>query len=314
MRGFAGLVALVALAALPSLATPFAGDAPGHDDDASPAADSSAADADTTEDVEAVVPAGAAGADTSVRVTGTPLRFGWGLDRLSQFGSFTAIKSTVRGEAAREGALRWFGIDAKAKLALKRGRLVRVVIEVPKPSSRHLDYVNDELTRRGFHRGCAERSRVRSDCSWKRDTDVRLTCSASAMNATIVPHVETASPARAVAPAVAASQRREPLVLPDTLVLARPDAPASRLAPPFVERVQPQFPDAAREAGVQGNVWVRALVDTNGRVIEAAVFRGIPELNDAALAAARASRFEPYVKDGVTYRFRVEMPFRFTVH
>ena len=75
----------------------------------------------------------------------------------------------------------------------------------------------------------------------------------------------------------------------------------------------PVLPPAAGEAGVQGRVWVRALVDTSGAVEKAEIVRGIAELDSAAVAIARRCRFRPYAPDGVRVRFRVEIPVLFRV-
>ena len=69
---------------------------------------------------------------------------------------------------------------------------------------------------------------------------------------------------------------------------------------------------AARAAGVIGRVWVVALVDVDGRVLEAAVTRGIPALDAAALECVRRWRFEPRTFQGAPCRYRVEAPVTLT--
>ena len=88
-----------------------------------------------------------------------------------------------------------------------------------------------------------------------------------------------------------------------TAALASP-APAPRPAPPasltaqpprFLERIEPAYPSRARLAGIEGSVTVRLRLSEHGRVVEADISRGSGSrlLDDAALFAARASRYEP---------------------
>jgi periplasmic protein TonB len=73
---------------------------------------------------------------------------------------------------------------------------------------------------------------------------------------------------------------------------------------------RPEYPRMARQAGIEGDVWVRVLVDRSGSVREALLFKssGTQALDHAALAAAPHNRFEPSLKDGepiptwITYR------------
>jgi protein TonB len=80
------------------------------------------------------------------------------------------------------------------------------------------------------------------------------------------------------------------------------------------------YPEAARKAGIQGRVWVFALVDTSGRVIEAQLERGIPELNAAALECVRRWRFaarssaEPSPEFHGPVSYWVQVPITFTLH
>ena len=73
---------------------------------------------------------------------------------------------------------------------------------------------------------------------------------------------------------------------------------------------RPDYPKADREAGRQGDVWIRVLVDRCGSVREALLYKssGTQSLDEAALATAPDFLFEPAIKDGrpvsawVTYR------------
>lgn len=63
------------------------------------------------------------------------------------------------------------------------------------------------------------------------------------------------------------------------------------------------LPDAARAAGVAGDVVVEIVVDERGKVVEARVVSGHPLLRDAALEAARKWRFRAVEVRGAKVRF-----------
>ena len=83
-----------------------------------------------------------------------------------------------------------------------------------------------------------------------------------------------------------------------------PGAPNARrvggeIRPPArLVNVDPIYPEAARQAGVQGIVILEVLVGENGKVQDARVLRSIPALDAAAVAAARQWQFAPTVVNG----------------
>ncbi|MDB5106456.1 MAG: ligand-gated channel protein [Fibrobacteres bacterium] len=86
-------------------------------------------------------------------------------------------------------------------------------------------------------------------------------------------------------------------------------------APAFLKQVMAEYPEWAQDQGVEAVVLVWVTIDADGRVTNAAVKRGAGKDFDAgALEAARASLFQPLVKDGarlpsrfvVTYDFKLE--------
>ena len=75
---------------------------------------------------------------------------------------------------------------------------------------------------------------------------------------------------------------------------------------------QPRYPEIARQAGVEGAVVVRATVDRNGRVVEAAVVSSDSAmLDEAALEAVRAWTFHPAEQSGVPVRAVVSVRLEF---
>ncbi len=56
-----------------------------------------------------------------------------------------------------------------------------------------------------------------------------------------------------------------------------------------------EYPEIAREAGIEGTVIIQAFVDKRGRVTQTVVLSGLPNtgLNEAAMEAIRKTRFKP---------------------
>lgn len=81
------------------------------------------------------------------------------------------------------------------------------------------------------------------------------------------------------------------------------------LAPPA-----PEYPKAARDAGIQGTVVVMAQVLTDGTVGEVRVLKSIPALDDAAVQAVKRMRFKPTWWHGGPAVDWVGVPVRFTLH
>ncbi|GBL43134.1 hypothetical protein LBMAG55_16220 [Verrucomicrobiota bacterium] len=90
--------------------------------------------------------------------------------------------------------------------------------------------------------------------------------------------------------------------------------PAALFIPPaFVERVEPLYPERARRAGVEGVATVRVQLDPTGVVVAVELVQasGSRLLDDAALAAARASRFAPASRDAATVASEALATYRF---
>ncbi len=77
---------------------------------------------------------------------------------------------------------------------------------------------------------------------------------------------------------------------------------------------QPTYPEAARLAGIEGTVVVEALVDVDGKIIDARILKSAnPALDEAALKAASQARFTPAKQRDMFVRVWVSIPFRFTL-
>jgi len=78
------------------------------------------------------------------------------------------------------------------------------------------------------------------------------------------------------------------------------------------KRVEPEYPQGARERRIQGAVDLDTLVGKDGVVEKFTSIRGDPELAAAASAAVRQWRFKPYQRDGQAEAFqtRITVVFR----
>ena len=77
-------------------------------------------------------------------------------------------------------------------------------------------------------------------------------------------------------------------------------------------RVNPVYPDSARRAGLEGTVWLKALVDTDGMVKKAVVVRSDNRIfDDAARQALLQWRFIPAILHGKFVRVWAMVPFHF---
>jgi periplasmic protein TonB len=65
-----------------------------------------------------------------------------------------------------------------------------------------------------------------------------------------------------------------------------------------IHRVEPQYPVLARQARVQGDVVLNAVIDANGNIQNLQLISGHPMLVPAAIAAVREWRYKPYLLNG----------------
>jgi protein TonB len=97
-------------------------------------------------------------------------------------------------------------------------------------------------------------------------------------------------------PSVAGLDASEPKIIPESMV-------------------QPEYPEDARKAKVQGKVILQALIDREGRVAEVEVLRSVPEfpsLAEAAVEAVSQWRYEPAERNGkpVAVYFTIVVEFK----
>ncbi len=87
--------------------------------------------------------------------------------------------------------------------------------------------------------------------------------------------------------------------------------------PPVLTRfVPPQYPSLAQQAGIEGTVLLRVVIDTDGSVMSADVIRSdvTTAMERAAIAAALKFKFKPAKQRTVPVRASMAVPIRFKVH
>ncbi|MGH9406084.1 MAG: energy transducer TonB [Terriglobia bacterium] len=75
----------------------------------------------------------------------------------------------------------------------------------------------------------------------------------------------------------------------------------------------PVYPPLAKMARVQGEVVLSALISKDGTIQDLKLIRGHPLLVQAAMAAVRQWRYEPYLLDGVPVQVETEIDVNFTL-
>jgi len=78
-------------------------------------------------------------------------------------------------------------------------------------------------------------------------------------------------------------------------------------------RVEPTYPDAAREAHSAGDVVLEVLVGEDGSVVSARALSGDPVLTAAALDAVRQWQYEPYLRNQHPTQFQTDITLRFSL-
>ncbi|TAK61963.1 MAG: energy transducer TonB [Bacteroidetes bacterium] len=94
-----------------------------------------------------------------------------------------------------------------------------------------------------------------------------------------------------------------------------PDFVPVEKQPVPVKQVQPEYPDIAKRAGVQGTVWVKCLVDKEGKVKKAVVMKSDAEIfNEPATQAALQWVFTPAIMNNGPVAVWAAIPFRFILN
>jgi|GEM_PF-3574312 len=88
---------------------------------------------------------------------------------------------------------------------------------------------------------------------------------------------------------------------------------SSMIQPKLIKHVEPEYPAVAQTARVEGIVILEATIDKTGQVVETKILRSIPLLDDAAVAAVKQWRYEPYMLNGAPVKFITTVTVRFSL-
>jgi periplasmic protein TonB len=104
------------------------------------------------------------------------------------------------------------------------------------------------------------------------------------------------------------------LVLPPPSPPVTHHPPVSRMMEGnLILRVQPDYPSIARQARVQGQVVLRAMISREGTIENLQVLNGHPMLVRAAVDAVRQWRYRPYVLNGEPVEVETEVKVNFVL-
>lgn len=81
--------------------------------------------------------------------------------------------------------------------------------------------------------------------------------------------------------------------------------------PVLISKAVPQYPDLARKAQIEGKVVITVTIDKKGNVENAVVFKSVPMLDQAALAAAIQCKFKPAKQRDQFVKVKMNIPFDF---
>ncbi|MDO4232421.1 MAG: energy transducer TonB, partial [Lautropia sp.] len=81
----------------------------------------------------------------------------------------------------------------------------------------------------------------------------------------------------------------------------------------YLRKPNPVYPAFSKRAGETGKVMLRVLLDEKGTPVKIEIEEssGFPRLDQAAIAAARSSRYSPYVRDGKPQQVIARVPIVF---
>lgn len=83
-------------------------------------------------------------------------------------------------------------------------------------------------------------------------------------------------------------------------------------APVVVKRVMPLYPENAKKDGVEGLVYVKIFITTEGKVSKAEVIKSVrADLDSSAVAAARQWTFQPAKVKGKPIAVWITLPIRY---
>ena len=82
----------------------------------------------------------------------------------------------------------------------------------------------------------------------------------------------------------------------------------------ILHKVAPNYPEVARQRGVQGTVVIAVTIAKDGTVRDPRVISGDPLLNKAATEAVRKWRYRPYILKGEPVEVETTLEVHFTLN
>ena len=98
-----------------------------------------------------------------------------------------------------------------------------------------------------------------------------------------------------------------------TPVTTHPIRISQMAAGSLIHRVQPEYPEIARQARIQGAVQLRAIISRAGTIQNLTVESGAPMLIPSALKAVRQWRYRPYLLNGEPVEVDTQITVNFTL-
>lgn len=107
-------------------------------------------------------------------------------------------------------------------------------------------------------------------------------------------------------------QHTMPLPAPEEECSSSPDFQQFDTLPQVVRAIQPQYPDSARQAGLEGVVLLRALINKKGEVMKVEILQSDAAIfNQPAIEAMKQWLFTPALLAGQPVCVWGAIPFRF---
>jgi TonB family protein len=117
------------------------------------------------------------------------------------------------------------------------------------------------------------------------------------------------SPAQAVIRAEESGVQRASTIESEGIIKLAPEAVDDSL----VYRVEPEYPEQARQQRIQGAVVLETRINPDGTVKDLKVVSGQPLLADAAMAAVKQWRFRPHSVNGRQVEMQTRITIKFTL-
>ncbi|MDZ4724289.1 MAG: TonB family protein [candidate division Zixibacteria bacterium] len=83
----------------------------------------------------------------------------------------------------------------------------------------------------------------------------------------------------------------------------------------MIHEVKPEYPRLARQAAIEGDVWIAVLVGKDGSVLDSKVYKssGTASLDDAAMAVSKQHKFKPAIQNKNPVPVWVKFKVKFTL-